>query len=87
MIFVVDRPLVPGGEEGRIDHLDWFAVPTSVLPTLPTTVTRARENAVVELLRVSPLADELARRFAAEGHRLYLVGGSVRDALDRKSVV
>jgi poly(A) polymerase len=44
-------------------------------------VTRARENAVVELLRVSPLADELASRFADGGHRLYLVGGSVRDAL------
>jgi poly(A) polymerase len=35
----------------------------------------------VELLRVAPLADELARRFAAAGHRLFLVGGSVRDAL------
>ncbi|HEY4007535.1 MAG TPA: CCA tRNA nucleotidyltransferase [Pseudonocardia sp.] len=56
-------------------------MPTSVLPTLPTSVTRARENAVVELLRVSPLADELASRFADGGHRLYLVGGSVRDAL------
>jgi poly(A) polymerase len=44
-------------------------------------VTRARENAVVELLRVSPLADELASRFADGGHRLYLVGGSVRDAM------
>jgi poly(A) polymerase len=32
-------------------------------------------------MRVSPLAQELGRRFAADGHRLYLVGGSVRDAL------
>ncbi len=32
-------------------------------------------------MRVAPLADELARRFAAEGKRLYLVGGSVRDAM------
>jgi len=32
-------------------------------------------------MRVAPLADELAERFAADGHRLYLVGGSVRDAL------
>ncbi len=32
-------------------------------------------------MRVAPLAEELARRFAAEGHTLYLVGGSVRDAL------
>jgi poly(A) polymerase len=35
----------------------------------------------VELLRVAPLADELAERFAAAGYRLFLVGGSVRDAL------
>ncbi|MGI8814317.1 MAG: CCA tRNA nucleotidyltransferase [Pseudonocardia sp.] len=35
----------------------------------------------MELMRVAPLADELARRFAAEGKRLYLVGGSVRDAM------
>ncbi len=36
---------------------------------------------MVELMRVAPLADELARRFAAAGYRLYLVGGSVRDAM------
>jgi poly(A) polymerase len=36
---------------------------------------------MVEQLRISPVAGELAGRFAAAGHRLYLVGGSVRDAL------
>ncbi|GAB3120159.1 CCA tRNA nucleotidyltransferase [Streptomyces calidiresistens] len=36
---------------------------------------------MTELLRVSPVADDLARRFEAEGHSLALVGGSVRDAL------
>jgi poly(A) polymerase len=36
---------------------------------------------VVELMRVAPVADQLAQRFAAAGHQLYLVGGSVRDAL------
>ena len=36
---------------------------------------------MAELLRVSPVADELGRRFAAAGHELHLVGGSVRDAL------
>ncbi|GAB2979480.1 CCA tRNA nucleotidyltransferase [Amycolatopsis acidiphila] len=41
----------------------------------------AKRNAVIELMRISPLADELAGLFAAAGHRLYLVGGSVRDAL------
>jgi len=41
----------------------------------------AKRNAVTELMRISPLADDLAGLFAAAGHRLYLVGGSVRDAL------
>jgi poly(A) polymerase len=36
---------------------------------------------MVEQLSISPVAGELAGRFAAAGHRLYLVGGSVRDAL------
>ncbi|WP_019810964.1 CCA tRNA nucleotidyltransferase [Saccharomonospora halophila] len=44
-------------------------------------LTEAKRNAVAELMRVSPIADDLAARFAAAGHRLYLVGGSVRDAL------
>ena len=35
----------------------------------------------MELLRIAPVADELAARFTVAGHRLYLVGGSVRDAL------
>jgi poly(A) polymerase len=38
-------------------------------------------EAVRELMRVSPVAVELGQRFAAAGHRLHLVGGSVRDAL------
>nr|MDT0663110.1 CCA tRNA nucleotidyltransferase [Micromonospora sp. DSM 115978] len=44
-------------------------------------LTVAQRNAVAELLRVSPIADELGRRFARAGHELHLVGGSVRDAL------
>ncbi|MHA6786055.1 CCA tRNA nucleotidyltransferase [Pseudonocardia saturnea] len=35
----------------------------------------------MDLVPIPPVADELAERFAAAGHRLYLVGGSVRDAL------
>ncbi len=46
-----------------------------------SSLSAAQENAVAELLRVSPVADELGRRFAAAGHELHLVGGSVRDAL------
>ncbi|MGH3518314.1 MAG: CCA tRNA nucleotidyltransferase [Haloechinothrix sp.] len=41
----------------------------------------AKRTAVTELLRIAPVADELTRRFTAAGHQLYLVGGSVRDAL------
>ncbi|MGQ0718944.1 MAG: CCA tRNA nucleotidyltransferase [Pseudonocardiales bacterium] len=44
-------------------------------------MSTAQQNAVVELLRIAPVADELAARFSAAGHSLYLVGGSVRDAL------
>jgi poly(A) polymerase len=41
----------------------------------------AARRAVRELMRVSAVTDPLARRFAVGGHRLYLVGGPVRDAL------
>jgi poly(A) polymerase len=50
------------------------------VPTAPVAAG-ADHTAVVDLLRYSPVADDLAERFAAAGHRLYLVGGSVRDAL------
>jgi poly(A) polymerase len=39
------------------------------------------EQAVSALLSVPEAADELGRMFAAHGHALHLVGGSVRDAL------
>ena len=45
------------------------------------TLTTAQRRAVSELLRIWPVADELAHRFNAAGHELHLVGGSVRDAL------
>ncbi len=41
----------------------------------------AQRRAVAELLRVSPIADDLAERFEHAGFSLALVGGSVRDAL------
>jgi poly(A) polymerase len=37
--------------------------------------------AVTELLRIAPVADRLGELFSNAGHELYLVGGSVRDAL------
>src|SRR4051794_26182336 len=50
-------------------------------PMSTVSLSTAQRNAVAELLRVSPVADELGRRFAAAGHELHHVGGSVRDAL------
>jgi poly(A) polymerase len=47
----------------------------------PTALTAAQRRAVSELMRVSPVADEIGVRFAAAGFELHLVGGSVRDAL------
>ncbi|WP_052847500.1 CCA tRNA nucleotidyltransferase [Streptomyces avicenniae] len=42
---------------------------------------RVQRRAIGELLRVAPVADDLAARFAEAGFSLALVGGSVRDAL------
>jgi poly(A) polymerase len=46
-----------------------------------SALSEAQQHAVAELIRVSPVADELGRRFAEAGHELHLVGGSVRDAM------
>jgi poly(A) polymerase len=40
-----------------------------------------QQNAVVQEPVITPVVAELAERFAAAGKRLYLVGGSVRDAV------
>ncbi len=45
------------------------------------SLTQAQDNAVAELMRIAPVIDRLGEVFAATGHELYLVGGSVRDAL------
>jgi len=55
--------------------LGWLVV------SIPENPAQLQRRAVTELLRVSPVADDLGRRFAAEGHELALVGGSVRDML------
>ncbi|MDO5092307.1 MAG: CCA tRNA nucleotidyltransferase [Propionibacteriaceae bacterium] len=44
-------------------------------------LTQAQRNAIAELLGSSGVISDLGRRFADAGHQLYLVGGSVRDAL------
>jgi poly(A) polymerase len=48
---------------------------------MPDELTNAQRRAVAELVRIWPVADELAHRFRAAGHELHLVGGPVRDAL------
>ncbi len=44
-------------------------------------LSAAQHKAITELVRVSPIVEELAQRFVRAGHELALVGGSVRDAL------
>ncbi|MGI8869291.1 MAG: CCA tRNA nucleotidyltransferase [Mycobacteriales bacterium] len=51
------------------------------MPSRASALSSAQRHAVAELFRVAPVADELGRRFGAAGFALYLVGGSVRDAL------
>ncbi|WP_411121192.1 CCA tRNA nucleotidyltransferase [Streptomyces sp. x-19] len=50
-------------------------------PQQTDALNHVQRRAVSELLRVSPVADDLARRFQEAGFTLALVGGSVRDAL------
>jgi poly(A) polymerase len=50
-------------------------------PVPAPALSAAQRRLLTELLRVAPVADDLGRRFAAAGHSLALVGGSVRDAL------
>ncbi len=52
-------------------------VESAVVPSL----TQAQTNAMHELLRIAPVIDDLGRLFRDAGQQLYLVGGSVRDAL------
>ncbi|GAA2610847.1 CCA tRNA nucleotidyltransferase [Streptomyces axinellae] len=85
------------GAPGTEGNVTFAAVPNANSdsqdqPTAPTPAPPAgqpaaeqlsavQRRAVSELLRVSPVADDLARRFEEAGFRLALVGGSVRDAL------
>lgn len=60
-------------------------VPSSVVPNanedISTAPNQVQHRAVTQLLRVAPVADDLARLFRDAGFSLALVGGSVRDAL------
>lgn len=68
------------GRPGRSGHVP-FSVVSNANEDSPSALTQVQHRAVSELLRVSPVADDLARRFQDAGFSLALVGGSVRDAL------
>ncbi|GAA1505354.1 CCA tRNA nucleotidyltransferase [Streptomyces albidochromogenes] len=68
------------GSFGRPVHVPFSVVPNANEDN-PSALSQVQRRAVSELLRVSPVADDLARRFQEAGFRLALVGGSVRDAL------
>lgn len=61
-------------------HVPSFVVPNANEDNL-SALSQVQHRAVSELLRVAPVADDLARRFQEAGFSLALVGGSVRDAL------
>ena len=71
---------MPKGRTAQADHVPLDDVSTSAsdagLPARPDL-----SAAAVQLLTVAPPAQALAERFAAAGHALALVGGSVRDGL------
>jgi poly(A) polymerase len=47
----------------------------------PPSLADVQRTAVRELVRATPVLEEIGHRFAAAGHEIALVGGSVRDAL------
>ncbi len=47
----------------------------------PLLISDVQTRVVAELERISPVTDELGRRFAAAGEQIALVGGPVRDAM------
>jgi poly(A) polymerase len=57
------------------------------VPVPSADLVRSQQNALVDLVSPPKVALELAAVFEAAGHRLYLVGGSVRNALIGRPVV
>ncbi len=83
LLHMIGRVLSGGnkrGSFGRPGHVPFSVVPNANEDN-PSALSQVQRRAVSELLRVSPVADDLARRFQEAGFRLALVGGSVRDAL------
>ncbi len=57
------------------------ALPSGDGPTRGGALDGAQQESLSALLRLTPVADRLAELFVDAGHALFLVGGSVRDAL------
>lgn len=74
------RPPNNDGAAACPGHVPFSVVPNANEDTSPA-LSQVQQRAVSELLRVAPVADDLARRFQEAGFSLALVGGSVRDAL------
>jgi poly(A) polymerase len=51
------------------------------LASVSTPARNAQADAVGQLMKIAPVVDRLAALFTGAGHSLFLVGGSVRDAL------
>ncbi len=64
------------GEYGQDQTIELVSVSNP-----PSSLTAAQTNAVAGLVRIAPVVDRLGELFTAAGHDIYLVGGSVRDAL------
>jgi poly(A) polymerase len=54
---------------------------TDAAPTPPMKMREVQDTAVRELMRISPVVDELGERFTSAGEQIALVGGPVRDAM------
>jgi poly(A) polymerase len=50
-------------------------------PLPPLRLTDVQRSVALELDRITPVLDDLGRRFRDAGHELALVGGPVRDAM------
>ncbi len=55
--------------------------PSSAQPSPAVNLRDVQASAVRELLRISPVVDELGARFTKAGEQIALVGGPVRDAM------
>ena len=71
------RPLGGPGESAPTAT----AGPGDTADTRTVNMRTVQDTAVRELLRISPVIDELGARFTAAGEQVALVGGPVRDAM------